>query len=400
MDNTAAGNVHEGVLVQGDANEIESNVVTGNGDPDGFPGILLDRVTSPPSSPDNNFVTGNFIAGNGDDGYRDEGTNNLGSNNYAVGNGYAGDPDGVGTGIDASAAASPVGSGNQSWGNDANDQCVPDPQCSAVSIWPEPKKPLPLASVNCDDRITASIRMNNDLTCNTIGLTVAPGVTLDMNGHTINGDGASVGLNLESGGDPVVVRNGTVRKFGVGVSTSGRASASTLVLVGNASSGWSSSKGASIKNSLALSNQAGIAVSGRFTIRDTLVAGNDFGVSLSEGSSGTFSKNLVHGNSGVGVGASAWGAEIRGNEAFGNSTGIMLFNLSKRNEISKNRIIGNEFSGYYDEGKSNSVTENVAIGNKAYGIQADVATSPKGSANRARGNEISDECIPAKFCKR
>ena len=49
--------------------------------------------------------------------------------------------------------------------------------------------------VACGDTITASLKLDHDLTdCPSNGIVIgADGITLDLNGHTIDGDGTEVG---------------------------------------------------------------------------------------------------------------------------------------------------------------------------------------------------------------
>jgi parallel beta-helix repeat protein len=94
--------------------------------------------------------------------------------------------------------------------------------------------------VNCGEMITADTKLANDLTdCPNEGIIIgADNITLDLNGHTIDGDGApvegcpadepcDVGIvnTTNEGGRPVngpghsgvTIKNGTVREFDVGV---------------------------------------------------------------------------------------------------------------------------------------------------------------------------------------
>jgi len=83
--------------------------------------------------------------------------------------------------------------------------------------------------LRCGDTITADTRLASDLLdCQNNGIVIgADGVTLDLNGHTVAGDGEPVkrcpkndfcdtGL-LNDGHDGVTVRDGSVREFGFGV---------------------------------------------------------------------------------------------------------------------------------------------------------------------------------------
>ena len=81
----------------------------------------------------------------------------------------------------------------------------------------------PAAIVSCGQVITATIVVENDLAdCPAAGLVVgAPGIIVDLGGHTIAG-GASATRGIDvSGFNGVVVRNGTVIDFPADVRVSG-----------------------------------------------------------------------------------------------------------------------------------------------------------------------------------
>ena len=88
--------------------------------------------------------------------------------------------------------------------------------------------------VSCGDKITADTTLDSDLVdCPNNGIVIgADGVTLDLNGHLIDGDGTEArGCDRETelcdfgvandGHDGVTVRDGSVREFGVGVFVGG-----------------------------------------------------------------------------------------------------------------------------------------------------------------------------------
>ena len=80
--------------------------------------------------------------------------------------------------------------------------------------------PAPVAkTVFCGQKLTQSTRVMNDLTdCLWDGLVVgAPGITIDLNGHTIDGKGIGSGLRND-GHDMVTLKNGKVTEFDWGVS--------------------------------------------------------------------------------------------------------------------------------------------------------------------------------------
>ncbi|MBO2454390.1 right-handed parallel beta-helix repeat-containing protein [Actinomadura barringtoniae] len=74
-------------------------------------------------------------------------------------------------------------------------------------------------TVTCGQVVTADLRLTADLTCSGTALSIgASGVTVDLNGHTITGDGSGRGIAIE-GVRPnpslsnTTVRNGTISDF-------------------------------------------------------------------------------------------------------------------------------------------------------------------------------------------
>ncbi len=98
---------------------------------------------------------------------------------------------------------------------------------------------VPASQVSCGERITADTTLQQDLVnCPNHGIVIAAdGITLDLNGHLVDGDGTPA-ANCDNqkepcdfgvfnnGHDGVTVMHGSVREFAVGVlfgTASGRA---------------------------------------------------------------------------------------------------------------------------------------------------------------------------------
>ncbi|GAB3683566.1 right-handed parallel beta-helix repeat-containing protein [Angustibacter aerolatus] len=66
------------------------------------------------------------------------------------------------------------------------------------------------AGLSCGDTVTSSRTLTRDLTCEGLGLVLAPGVTLDLGGHTVRGNGSGTAV-LTSASGTSGVKHGTVR---------------------------------------------------------------------------------------------------------------------------------------------------------------------------------------------
>lgn len=79
--------------------------------------------------------------------------------------------------------------------------------------------PATAATATCGMTVTGNLQLDTDLTCPDTALIVgADGVTINLNGHTITGPGATSSVHgIEAHEFGVSVRNGVITGFGVGV---------------------------------------------------------------------------------------------------------------------------------------------------------------------------------------
>jgi parallel beta-helix repeat protein len=183
--------------------------------------------------------------------------------------------------------------------------------------------------VHCGDTITQDTTLDSDLIdCPGDGIVIgADNITLDLNGHTIDGDGngsfCEAGVvngedpfrcvQHDGGHDGVVIRDGVVREFGIGVSF-GDASRNVVRSVSVGASGF-----------------RGILISGEsaenIVTHNVVVAGDfDYGVDVFEaGPDNQVRQNSVSGNlAGIALSGFAGGTEIKQNSIFANASGIFL----------------------------------------------------------------------------
>ena len=181
--------------------------------------------------------------------------------------------------------------------------------------------PMALAdNVSCPALLTQDTRFDNDLICPGFGLTIgAPNITVNLNGHTIDGGGIHNDFH-----DGVTIKNGTLR--GVGV---------TLTSV----SGNTLSK-------LTLLTGAGIYLlrSNNNLVEKNAISNNFFypGIFLELSDNNTIEKNSAFNNrAGIAIGSSNNNL-VQKNEANDNlhGSGISIF-FSDDNLVEKNSLSGN-----------------------------------------------------------
>lgn len=202
-------------------------------------------------------------------------------------------------------------------------------------------------------RLVSDVTMALEVPCISI---TANDVTLDLNGHVIEGNGADLGANGISGAtaERVTIHNGTVRGFSLaGIAVAHFASIHDVLVQDNGGDGISAGDHAIIRNCRVEDggkngNCAGIRVTLNSLVLDCIVTGlipstvnaSSYGISISSGSrveNNSCTGNTGSGNgAGVGIHASAGGNLIlnnvcRSNQGGGNSGfghGIMISNGS------------------------------------------------------------------------
>jgi parallel beta-helix repeat protein len=271
--------------------------------------------------------------------------------------------------------------------------------------------------VQCGDVITQDTTLDADLVdCPGDGLVIgADDVTLDLNGHTVDGDddprppglGCDTGIvngrfdncsGQQAGHSGVTLRGGTVREFahGVQVIIADRNSLLRLRLHDNSGFGgivtYLMSNGRIQDNQALDNNSAGIAVyepEGRTTITGNVMGRNTgYGIELSGGVAGDrFEDNVAFGDGADGFFFnSARNFSIRGNRSFANrGTGMRFVDGASENYVEGNRVWHNGGTGIdMDDGaQRNRVERNAVFRNLSGGI-----TLGEGEDNRVVGNRI------------
>jgi parallel beta-helix repeat protein len=259
----------------------------------------------------------------------------------------------------------------------------------------------PPAGLECGDTITADATLDHDLTdCPSNGILIgADGITLDLNGHTISGDGKPVrrcprrqlcdmGV-VNDGHDGVTVRNGSLRGFGVG--------ALVAAARGNRLAELSSSRNQFFGYVIADSSRTVIRDSsgndnprpdgdglGVFFSNDLRIVGNEFrrngqiGIHLEKSTGNLIKGNEFVDNGDFGVFVQANGNQIRGNRCVRGGAGILV-GPGSRNVIAGNRVNRSEEGIAIEKGRGNVVVRNVITRTKHSGIRLGFEEPPIGS---------------------
>jgi len=321
-----------------------------------------------------------------------------------------------------------------------------------------------LTFVTCGEPIAQSIRVNNNLQdCPNDGLVVtASNITIDLNGHEIDGTNHSgkYGVNDVGGFDHVTVKNGYIRNFVVGVRCEGADHAllqgltvsggtgeglqvlngstydtikgnfvtgiknsgirtdhvSNVLVTKNVSSGnnfvgildTSSTNDVISSNQVSGNNWDGIGTwssTGTRIINNRSISNEAAGVSDVSSTSVVITGNRLTSNTGYGIYLGpAYEATVRGNNASSNGfSGIGIYG-GGGNVVTRNVASNNEDDGIHAETSSVNIDGNTANANGFRGGQGDgtgdgvTATGGVGHHNKARGNDDPAQCAPTSFC--
>ena len=250
---------------------------------------------------------------------------------------------------------------------------------------------------HCGETITTDTTLESDLVdCPNNGIVIgADDITLDLNGHRIDGDGTKfadcpknescdVGL-LSDGHDGVTLRDGSVREFAHGVFVFSARDNRVISISSkeNTEFGFvvSQSAGSRVRDSSGSDNIApegdGMGVFGSHDLR---IVNNTFrnnpgpGIHV-DGSDGNLIKgNLFsHSSPGVLIGGDEEASdrgdrnEVRGNRFVRNSAGIAVFRGS-RNVIARNHLSRDGSGIGIEKGRHNLVARNVVVDPRTRGI--------------------------------
>jgi parallel beta-helix repeat protein len=243
-------------------------------------------------------------------------------------------------------------------------------------------------TVRCGDTIRADTTLHDDLVnCRGDGIVIgADNITLDLNGHTIDGDDAlsecpagtdcDVGVANFDGHDGVSVVGGKVRQFRLGVLIEGGATRNRvrrLVATDNTGIGIVAveSTGSVIEKNSLRDNNTGLAL---IDSRDALVArnsatgGSGFGIVLVRTDASTIERNVFDGNDeGIGVYDSSRNTVRRNQVSHHAGAGIDLRDGAAANRVENNQLTGNGDGITLQEVAGNLISGNLVTGTGFFG---------------------------------
>jgi parallel beta-helix repeat protein len=285
--------------------------------------------------------------------------------------------------------------------------------------------------VACGDVITQDTTLDGDVgPCPGNGILIAASnVTLDLNGHTLSGQGSGRGISMASPPPDqpwqnVDVHSGAVRNFGgaVYIRDADRVSLADLDISGSFSAiAFSQGSSALIRDNAVTGNTDGIAIGrvGNVTIANNVLKGNRSGIGAGHAFGVQITDNrITDGGSGIndatGTDARMTGNYVADNQDYGISfgpemNGEVADNDVLRNggdgittreayvEIDRNRADRNGGDGIHIERPFEvSVTDNHTWFNGNLGIEAVPGVS--GGGNWAKHNGNPAQCAPTALC--
>jgi parallel beta-helix repeat protein len=265
--------------------------------------------------------------------------------------------------------------------------------------------------LSCGDTITADTTLDADLVdCPNHGIVIgADDITLDLNGHLIDGDGApAVGCRprreicdigvFNEGHDGVTVRDGATRQFATGVFV--------VKTRHNRLLGISSSENeffgfvladtslSVVRDSAGNDNPApdgdGIGVFGSQHLRivNNSFRRNSLGMHIEDSSDVLIRGNVFARNPGPAILMQGDRNHVRRNRCIRNHACIIV-EPGSRNVIARNRLFRDREGIAIEKGRGNLVTGNVVVGVRTSGIHLGVEDPPLGSTNSVvRGNLV------------
>jgi parallel beta-helix repeat protein len=249
-----------------------------------------------------------------------------------------------------------------------------------------------MATVTCNQQISASMTVDNDLTCNGTALNiVANNVALDCQGHTLTGNTTGYGVNITGATSSlrtnVTIKNCNIYNFSEGIHV------------------WYSPKLYVINNTVKYSdgngnNGVSISSSNSSNISFNTIINNYNGVYISNSYNGIITQNTISYNNYIGLSLNGQSAvtsqniTVRNNTIQANTKYGVQCNTILRSRIIENNILdqntGTAYGVYlYQNSDYNNITNN-SFSNNYYGAYLDCSGGNVNQYNNVIGNTFSD----------
>ena len=234
----------------------------------------------------------------------------------------------------------------------------------------------------------------------------ANNITLDLNGHKIDGDRHEPGPDpaygvFNAGHDGVTIQNGMIRDFYDGAlihdASKNRIRNLTVSHQIHGGVGVNGSSDVQVENNVASGNQVGIYVEDSRNVRvvqNTSSNNRSTGVGLFGAQNVAIAENSISGNvdSGIGVFNDSANNQIERNSVSGNAEGINIALGSHHNLVNENTASGNVFDGVLFVGTHhNVVTSNSLRNNGITGISVFSGDDNVIAQNSVAGNGDGSE---------
>jgi len=263
---------------------------------------------------------------------------------------------------------------------------------AATLAWAGLAAPHSLAArpaLSCGAVLVAATTLTRDLTnCPNNGIVVgANDVTLDLNGHTIGGDGipvpscpdgasCDVGIDNSAGHVGVTIRGGSVHGFDVGVLVLG-ASASHIQRISTSNdTSVGVIVGDSVRSSIDHNSSmhdglSGILIYGSHDVRvahNSVSAAHGYAIPVFGSSHNRFEQNVLNGNDhGILLDSSNDNA-VTGNRIFHSGGSSIDVGPASGNRVVQNVLIDNGDGVVLTEARNNQISDNTVLGTGSFGF--------------------------------
>lgn len=243
------------------------------------------------------------------------------------------------------------------------------------------------APVRCGDTITSDVVLTKNLNCAGDGLRVAAGVTVDLNGHRLRGNGTGVGISVGARG-PVTIKNGRVENFDVGVENWDAVTRlHRLTLTGNTWGTRVQFGRVDVTDSTFTSNRTGFGHAFHATVTGSTFRNNGTGIMCSD--TGLLIRASRFIDNGYGLNSTLCGVVVDGARFNGGDVGAFIssvgYGFDVRNSIFRGAGVGMQVR--MPLGGPRVIANNQFTGNGGHGLQID--TDYETSGIEVRGNTFA-----------